>query len=297
VDLDQMAKELAPMLPDGNVEEVLKQASEGLISLAERIGNVRLHGVTFGAADDIGDDSGYVVFIVRGLYDPPAVRTALLEHGGKPQVVEGTEVLGLGGDNPALILASDERLVFLVGASREKLPIAQMIAALKAAKGKLAGNQDIAKLVKSVGTGNALWAVMRVSEAYREASLLAPFQTVTLVGKRTGEQMHFALKATGSEAEKVSQAVTEFNELMAEGREEMARQVERMPALKPVADLLASIKAKAEGTNATATARLKGDVKRLLGMPFLMWAHVRMEPPEMGELEAAPPVVVPAPGP
>jgi len=295
VDLDQMAKELAAMLPEGKAEEALKQANQGLISLAERIGNVRLHGVTFGVADDVSDDSGYVVFIARGLYDVAAVRTALLEQRAKPRVVEGTEVLGFGGDDPVLILASNERLVFLVSPSGEKLPIAQMVAALKAGKGKLTGNQDIAKLVKSVGVDNALWAVMRVSEAYRQASLLAPFKTVTLVGKRKAEQMDFALKATGSEAERVRQAVTEFNELMAEGREEIARQAERMPAMKPLADLLASIKGTAEGPNATVTAQFKGDVKRLLGMPFMLWMSHSVPATEMMEqVEPAPRVVAPA---
>ena len=58
---------------------------------------------------------------------------------------------------------------------------------------------------------------------------------------------------------------------MAEGRRETARAVERMPAIKPMADFIASIKATADGTKATVTASMKGN-SALMGMfmPMMM---------------------------
>ena len=81
----------------------------------------------------------------------------------------------------------------------------------------------------------------------------------------------FKLVAVGTDAEKVAQAVKEFDGHMAKGRRETARTVERMPMIKPMADFIASIKAKADGTKVTVTASMKGS-SALMGMfmPMMM---------------------------
>jgi hypothetical protein len=271
IDIKQILKTLGPMLPEGKADKAMEQVNKMIISVADRVGNIRLDGITFGVAETVGNDTGNAVLVVRGLYDPAAVREVLMGQRAKSEKVGRTEVLRI--DIMAVILASNDRLVFMVGASKEQLPVAQMVAALKSGKGKLAGDKAMAGLIKSVDTTNPVWAVARVSESYRQAEMLAPFKTVTLVGKRKAGQMDFTLKARGVDAEKVAVAVGQFNKLMAEGCEEMARVAEKMPAMKPITEFIGSIKAVVDGTNATLTARLKGDMKTLLGMPLMMFSH------------------------
>ena len=283
---EQVAKMLAPMMPEGVAEKALAAADEALISVAVQLGNVRLEGVTFGVADE----SGYVVFVARGLYDPAAVRAIMIDRlrlkAEKPGALELLRV----NDNAAVILASRERLVFLAGPSRDKLPVEQMAAALKAGKGKLADNKPMAKLIKSVDRSGAIWAACCVSETYRQSSLLAPFRTLTLTAKQRPKELHLTLSAVGTDAEKVAAAVKEFNEHISQGRRQLGRRGKDMPALKPLISLLASIKATAKGADATATGRLSGRSKTLLGMPALLWLSARAEAVEeaQGAVRPAP---------
>lgn len=261
------------MRPGNNAEKTLAKINKMLITAAERFGNARLSGITIGVGDGTGGedadgkDTGYVVIVFRGLYDCSAMREAILEQKEiKTEKVGRTEIIIING-NAAIIPASNERFILIAGPSRKQMPIEQMVAALKTGKGKLGGNKAIAALVKSVDTTSPVWAVMQVSKAYRKASFLEPFQSLALVGKRKAGQMDFVLKARGADAEKVAKAVEEFNNLMAEGRKETAEMAEHMPAFKPIVDFITTIKAAANGTNATATARLKGDMKTLLSIP------------------------------
>ena len=195
-------------------------------------------------------------------------------------------------NNAAIIPASNERFILIAGPSRKQMPIEQITAALKTGRGKLGGNKAIAALVKSVDTTSPVWAVMQVSKAYRKTSFLEPFDSLALVGKRKAGRMDFVLKARGADAEKVAKAVEEFNNLMAEGRKETAEMAEHMPAFKPIVDFIATIKAVANGTNATATARLKGDMKTLLSIPVAFFMSFSGTIEFEGGAEMAPPGVV-----
>ena len=265
---EEIVKAISPSLPEGTGEKALTGITQDLISLAEQIGNIRLHGVTVGIAGNVGSRSGHVVVVPRGLYDPDAVKAALVRAGAKSVMFGQTEVLSPNEDM-AIILASKERLVLLGGPTRAELPIGDMVNAVNTGKGKLEENEALAKLIKSIDTTGPVWAVMQVTESYREASFLAPFDTVTLQSKQKEGQIDISLAAQGKDVEKVSRAVVEFNNLMAKGSEEVSREAQRMPPLKLLADLLASIKAQADGTKATATAQLKGDLKGLLAIPFM----------------------------
>ena len=134
-----------------------------------------------------------------------------------------------------------------------------MIAAVKAGKGALTADSDMGKLIKTVDTTSPIWAAAKMSENYRTASMLAPFDTMTMTSKIAKGMQNFKLVAVGSDAEKVAQAVKEFDGHMAEGRRETTREAERMPMLKPMADFVTSIKAKADGAKVTVTAGMKGD--------------------------------------
>jgi len=151
-----------------------------------------------------------------------------------------------------------------------------MIAAVKAGKGALTASSDMGKLIKTIDTTSPIWAAAKMSETYRKESLFAPFDTMAMTSKVAKGVQNFKLVAVGKDAEKVAQAVKQFDGHMAEGRRETARAVERMPAIKPMADFIASIKAKADGTKVTVTASMKGSTA-LMGMfmPMMMMTGSR----------------------
>jgi len=259
---------------------ILPQLTAMLAAAAGRVGNVRLDAVTIGMADNIGKRRSFVVSVARGRYDGKALRKVLLQVGrSKTETIDGVEVFKPMGDI-ALFLPSDDRLVLVGGPTPDGigLAVAQMIAAGKAGKGGLTAASAMGKLVKTVDTTAPVWAAARISETYRKTSLLAPFDMITMVGKTAKGVENFKLVAVGKDAEKVAAAVKEFDGHMTKGRAETARQVKRMPMYKPMADFAASIKAKADGAKATATASRKGGSGFLM-MPIMMFT---------GTLEAYP---------
>ena len=272
IDIAKVIKTMGPMGGGGQKpQDMLPQLTSMIVMAAGQVGNVRIDAVTIGVADDVGNRSGFVVVIVRGLYDTKALKQMLLQAArSNTETIDGTEVFK--PDNEfAIFLPSSDRLVLVAGPRKAQTPVAEMIAAVKAGKGALAADSDIGKLVKTVDTTSPIWAAAKMSETYRKESLFAPFDTMTMTSKIAKGVQSFKVIAIGTDAEKVAQAVKEFDGHMAEGRRETARTAERMPAIKPMADFIASIKAKADGTEVTVTASMKGN-SALMGMfmPMMM---------------------------
>jgi hypothetical protein len=281
VDLAKAIKDLQPApdparpgMPDS--QAMLAELTTALLSIAEQTGNIRLQAVTFGVAGQIGPREGYVVFLFRGQYDSAAVKQALRPMMTNTEQVSGIEVLMPRGDGDTLlILPSDQQLVLLGGPGREQLPVEEMVAAVKTGKGGLAYDGGLGKLMKTVDTTQQVWAVAKITESYRQAPLVAPFDTATLVGRQGKDGLELQLVAAGREANLVAEAVMKLQADIEKVRATTARQVQDIPALKPIADFLGSVQVKADGATATATGVLKGDTKSLLGM-WVSGRHARV---------------------
>jgi hypothetical protein len=315
-DFGEALKNMGPMLGGQDPQQALQMVTRTLLEGAERVGNVRLHSATLGVASDIGRRKGFVIVLARGIYDAKAVRRLAAEEGsGEVEKIGGVEVLW-PDDEVALILPSNELLVFVAGpgpdrrartsaetgdaaeAARPARPIAPGVAAMAAAIRKKAGSlkpdSAVGKLIKAVEPGAPFWAVVKVSEAYREGGpIIQPFDTATLTGKHSkdGQTLKLVLVARGLDADGVAAAVAKLEEGLQEGRQELAREAERMPALKPIADFLASIKISQEGKTATATAQIKGGASMALLPMMFMGRAARVEArPE--DVAAPPPAPV-----
>jgi len=257
-------------------QNMLPQLTSMISGVAGHVGNVRIDAVTIGVANDVGNRTGFVVLIARGRYDTKALKEMLLQVGrSNTETIDGTEVFKPDKEF-AIFLPSSDRLVLIAGPRKAQKPVAEMIAAVKAGKGALTASSDMGKLIKTIDTTSPIWAAAKMSETYRKESLFAPFDTMAMTSKVAKGVQNFKLVAVGKDAEKVAQAVKQFDGHMAEGRRETARAVERMPAIKPMADFIASIKAKADGTKVTVTASMKGSTA-LMGMfmPMMMMTGSR----------------------
>ena len=257
-------------LPGGmGKDQALEMLTEMVLKLAEKVGNIRLEAVTIGAASEIGEDSGFAVVVARGLYDAATVRNVLAPMARESTQIDGIDVLRLDSE-VALIAPSNDRLVIVTGPRKQALPVREVISSLKANKTGLQAVPELRDLVKSVPAGSPLWAVAVMSDSYRQASILAPFDTAQLVSVRKKGQMHLKLLATGADEPAVAGSVAEVKEGLAKATEELTRQIERQPSFKPILEFLKSVKAEAKGKQATVTATMKGGSPVQMLVPMLM---------------------------
>ena len=302
-DFDKAVKAMGPMMGGQDPQQALEGVTRLLLEAAERVGNARIHSVTVGVAGDIGRRRGFVVVLARGVYDAEAVKQLAAEEGsGETEKIDGVEVLW-PDDEVALILPSNEMLVLVGGPGPERRrpakaegadpaeepgsarPIAPAVAAMAAAVkkgiGSLTPDSDVGKLIKAADTTAPLWAVTKVSDAYRKGGpIIQPFDTATLVGKRTkdGQTLDLALVARGLDADGAAAAVKKFEEGLQEAKEEVSREAERMPFMKPIAGFLASIRIKQDGKAVTVTGQLKGSAAMML-LPMTVAGRAAAPPP------------------
>jgi len=264
VTLDQIAAAV-PALPGLNKEQVLREVTKNVIEVAEQVGDVRLDAVTGGLSGQLGPEVGWGVVVFRGQYDSAAARAALRKLQVKSSRVGEMDVFEPDKDM-ALICPSNEQVVLIVGAKPEQLPIEIMVKATGTGKGTLANSKDMVKLLESVDTTADAFAVVKVTDSYRQAPVVQGFDTVTAVLRHKDKLAGFEVKGQGSDAQKVKDAVDFLNGQVREGINELKGEVQNRPMLKPALDFVQSIRCSADGKNATLTGSISTDAALIGGM-------------------------------
>jgi len=291
-DFDAAMKTMATMGGGQDPNQMLDMGTRTLLEAVERLGNVRVHSATLGIAHTIGSQEGFVVVLARGVYDTKAVARLIADKGrGETQTIDGVKVYW-PGDKVALILPSNDTLVFVAGPgpqrhsrssdegadpAKPERPIAAavqaMAKAVKTGAGSLDANGDLGKLIKSIDTAAPFWAVAKVSDAYRKGGpIIQPFETASLVGKpaKDGNAVELTLTAEGTDIVAITTAAQEFLKGLEEAKRELGQQAERMPAFKPMADFLGSIQVKLTAEKVTVTGRLQNSsTMMMIPMMFL----------------------------
>jgi hypothetical protein len=267
---EQFSKTIFPAEVDR--AQAMEQINSMLISTAERIGNIRIDCISLSMSDEIGDDSGFAVVVARGTYDPKAIEALLAQNQMKSLVVDGMTVFKLENDS-ALILPSSDRAVFVFGPNEKSLPLMDVVAALKAGKGKLSESAEMAKLVQSMDTKQVLWATAKVPASYRAAPLLAPFDVLKLTGELKEGTTHLKFEAKGSDAAAVQKVVADVQAHIDSAVAEGQKVVEQLPMMKPIFEVMKSCEISIDGSTATLTAKMQGSP---LALAFASLIGVRM---------------------
>ncbi len=291
---DEALKTLQPMvLPGLDISRALDELAKGVSVVAERVGNARLDGLTIGVADNVGDRMGFVVVVARGRYDSAAVKAAFTQLNLNPSKVEGMDVFGPEREI-RLIPCSDERFIFAAGPSEENVPIKGLAAALKADLDKPALGAKMVELIKGIDIEAPTWAAVVMSDAYRQAPFLAPFDTITATAKNADGALAFTVTAAGKDAEAVKGAVAIVEKGVKDALAEIQQHAAgpEMAFTKPIIEVMQTIRVEAVGAKATLTARLKGQGSALM-MPVIMLFGLRASavPPEPAEIRVPEPVV------
>lgn len=289
MDIAKALKGAEGMPGGGDPQATIKQLTNMLVIAAESVGNCRLDAITFGLSKEISSKGGFVVIVARGKYDAKAIKAQLAEaKRTKTETIDGVQVIYADREF-AFIAASNDSLVIVGGPTRDAnvIPVAEMVAAVKTGKGKFDPDSKIGKLIKTVDRKGPLWAAARMSDSYREAPVLVPFDTITASTKKTGQTQTVTVTGRGSDAEKIAAAATELQNGIRKSRDQLARQAAGMPFLKPMAEMLGGIKVQAKG--ATATMTLSTRASTLLPVILMGWtgADSAPMPPDAREIDPA----------
>jgi hypothetical protein len=274
--------------PDARTLE--KRVSERLLTLLERVGNLRMDGVTVGLNDvkDGAGERGWAAVVIRGQYNAELALPALREmSGGNAVVTPATKpgdvaVLTERDGESSILLPGNELLIFVTSSDEKSGQVARE-ALLKALRNgpAAAGEKDLAPLMKTVDTKSPLWLVCRPTDAMRQ-DLDAEYKTLTVRTKRVKEGTEFTVEMEAADADKAKVILETMSRRLQDLQDETKQEVAVNPALKPVGELVASIRLSGEGAHGTLTGRLPtGALNALLGqLPLAELLGPEEEPPE-----------------
>ena len=129
-----------------------------------------------------------------------------------------------------------------------------------------------------------------MSDSYRAAPVIQPFDTITLLGRQEKDKLSLRMAGTGKDAAAVKSAVDQVNEGVNEAKQGLAQVTQQMPMLKPLADFVASIECSADDKNARMTAAFAGDTGTLLALPLMVFTG-RAAPMQAQPVQPPAPVV------
>ncbi|MEX0777351.1 MAG: hypothetical protein WD042_16730 [Phycisphaeraceae bacterium] len=256
--LKELAKYGGRRLPQD--PEVRRQKIElKLIDIAERVGNARLDGITLSLSDDLANRSGHVVIIGRGQFDMELVRAFARAGRLTESRVGNLDVFRSNGQEGAVIVPSNQCMVFVAGIDRPNAaPIDELIAAVQAGKGKIGENKEMAAMIQAADKSGPIWGVTKVSEGYRglfPGGVLTGVESGVLSSTVKDGKVQLALRAKAKDADSAKAAMAAFGALwqqfLAEGQREAARE----PGLTPLIDALRGITYKADGDSLHADAQ------------------------------------------
>jgi hypothetical protein len=272
-------------------KKMLARLTTKVLDVVERIGNIRIDGITLGVSENVGPRGGFAVIAIRGKYDPAALLPAikLLNPDDVKQSREGNiDQLQFGTETTVLFPSSDLLVFVPSGNTEDRAPaVENALAVLKGGKGNLDENKELTALMKTVDTTGPAWAVLRLNADMKKEKTFEPFDTVTLSSKGDKDSVHYSVVAKGADAEKVKASVDETAKGIQQAIVQVKQIAGQMKQMQAVVDLLESIKVTADG----ATAKLDGDVKpnviqsAIGGAAPLMWMELGgMEDANGGEL-------------
>jgi len=290
VDVAKVIAQMGPMGEQMQQEGGLDQLTKPLVEVTGMIGNVRIDAVTVGLAGDVGNDKGFVVVVARGLYDAQRAAAALKglmtdENRQRIDQVAGMDVYR-PDDEVAMILVSNEHFVLAGGPNADQLPVEALAKAIKAGKGTLRDNKELAAIIDATDKSGRMWAAAQMTEVYRKGSpMFEPFHAAALSTKQGKGGTQLTLLAQGKDADKTAAAIAQFNAELANVRRHMEEGVAQMPMLKPMAELVKSIQVKQAGGNVTITAKMPGESSAGMMLAPMMLFGMRAVP-------SAPPAMV-----
>lgn len=290
--ISDMFKLFGEMGAGDQVAEMKREFYKGLLEAADRIGNVRLDSITVGVAENVGDDSGFVVLIARGLYNKAAIESFIKEEFvDDPEDIKPTGIEGVSIYQPeseaAIIPVSNELLIAMFGPNEEKLPIKAVIEAVKTGKGTLSENAAMVDLIQRADTAKPIWGAARLTDhLWKEIGM-----DRTLMPVGTLQDFHFHAEigakksrlvaiAQGKEAANVEASGLMIKTWVNMGAQFMKQNMnEAPPTMKPklttMIQAMEGLQCQSKDKTLTVTAEYPGNMAQdIIVMPAMMFLSV-----------------------
>jgi hypothetical protein len=243
-------------------------ATRRLLMLLECTGNLRLEGATVGVSKDVGENSGSAVVLLRGKYNPVAVREAIRLASGRtattqPGAGDAREIL----DNEVTALFPSEDLFILAFGAMEQRrdAVADLVlSSLRSGKGTLEENAPLAGLIQGVKKTGPVWVAAVTPEAMKKESLFAGIDTFTMESTRNADTFQFRFAGTGEDGEKLKASVTAWEDGIKQAQRMVGQQAQGDPQLAVVAELMNSLKLTSEAGRAQLSGEMKTSIRRAL---------------------------------
>src|SRR5213075_409903 len=108
------------------------------------------------------------------------------------------------------MFASNDRAIAIGGPNPQALPLA-FATALKTGKGGLDTSDEMKKLIAAADTSQPLWAVMKMTDTFKQMPVFSAFDQVIIVGKLKDQVLDIEVSGQGQNAGQVSAAVDQLN--------------------------------------------------------------------------------------
>jgi hypothetical protein len=262
------------MFPPGmDASGIKEQLAQHLTQVAEMTGNIRADAVTLGFGQKATDQNFFAIMIFRGKCDRAALFSAIKREMRIRSTDQHKGFAVHHATDIAIFEISDDQLIFLVAENPEK-PTEAMVKALAAGKGDLMENKALAGLIKkATAKPHVMWMTSVIDETYKQAPLIAPFDTMTLTADRVKDgNMHMKFKAEGKDEAKTAAAVKEFLQYRDMAVQQMQPMAAMMPGIQKMADAIKAIKPKQTGGSVEMDATLDPSIMGAPSMMFMMMA-------------------------
>jgi len=278
----------AAAIGNPNKDQIRDEITKGMVMVAEMIGDVRVDSITIGSSADFGPNGGYGAVVARGQYDAAAVRQALAKLQMAPKMIGGAESFS-PDEHMHAFFASNDRAIAISGPNAQALPLEAFATALKTGKGGLETSDEMKKLIAAVDASQPLWAVLKMTDTFRQAPVLSAFDQITLVGKMKDQVIDIQVSGQGQNAAQVAAAVDQLNASVQQGITQLKPMVQDAPFMATMVKILEGIQCKSEGEKATLTMSIKGDAASLV-VPVLFGFRSASEPVAPPPAPIRPPV-------
>jgi len=258
------ANQFGMMAPGGKApdkKQLLARLTKKLLEVVDKVGDLRIDGVTFGVSENIGPRGGWAIIALRGKYDAPAMLAAIKAAAGEDLKAsrEGNiDVVELAGEF-TMIMPSNDQLIFVPSDRREdKGPIVeQLLAVLKGGKGEFEENKELVALMKTIDTTGPAWLAARLNADMRKEKMFEAFDSITLSSKIEKDGVAYSLTGQGTDADKVKESADALTAGIQGAIGQIKPMVAQMKSMQAMVDVLESMKVATEGKTATLTGQIK----------------------------------------
>lgn len=258
----QMAQLMGEMGGGDDVGKMIPDFIRGAFPYLERIGNIRIQAATFAVAGDIGNDSGSISLLIRGVYDRVAVRELSAGHGAS-STVGGLEFISM--DGIALFCpASRDRFLIVIGPSEAAMPLAALAAAVTAKAPKLQLGKKLQTLIGTIDTTSSIWLVAEMTDGLKKFLGFQVLDSGTMTATETRTGTDFKISISADKEDGIAQTARIIEDGLAEIKHEMlnnnAQKADMAKVLKPFIDFIDTVKCVRNGRTSLVTGHYNGAV-------------------------------------